>query len=628
MDLPIDRNQNSISPVAQSVEQLAVNQLVGGSSPSRGASSSTSLRTAQRRRFSEWHANPPVLVSRSFQSDYNGPFPAACLAARHSNFALLRTRFGPMSTNRFSFNCRVSRIHLSKGFSVGLVGLTAFFSCALAGVLLGIPEPNVHDEFSYLLAADTFSQGRLTNPTHPLWVHFESFHINHEPTYMSKYQPAQGLILAFGKVVGGHPIIGVWLSMALMSAAVCWMLHAWLPARWALLGGLLTIIHPYTGAASYWAQSYWGGAIPAAGGALLLGGVRRAVRTPRSIDAVLMGVGMVILANSRPYEGFVLAIPVGLALLSGLVGSRRPAAKAAIKQILLPLALVGVISTACMAYYNARITGSASRLPYLVHQEQYDMFAYFIWQKLPPEPLYRHKVIRDYHAEYELPLYREKQTLGGFFKVNYAMLMMYGLLCGNVFLIPLIGSARSLIAWCWDNRWGRLALLTYVFFALGVMLESVTSLHYWAPITALFYFFVIQGLRLWRARNHRVGQAVLCAVLLLGVMVGGINAYHSWKSRDPSTPHLQRARLLHRLNQGKDRHLIVVSYGPKHSYNREWVYNEADIDGSKVVWARAMDLKENCKLVDYFKDRVIWSLEIDQDDAPIHLKPFSKQSCL
>jgi hypothetical protein len=280
-----------------------------------------------------------------------------------------------------------------------------------------------------------------------------------------------------------------------------------------------------------------------------------------------------------------------------------------------------------MAYYNYRITGNALQIPFLLHEQTYGMSAHFIWQRLPPKPIFRHKIIEDFHAQYELPVYYEKHSIAGFFKINFAAMMMYLLVAGSVFTIPLIGSAREILSWSWNSRWGRFALSIYVFFILGMMLETYLSPHYFAPITALNYFFVLQGIRLWRARDHRVGKLVLLLLPFLALTVLAINTYQSMAAHNDFAPALQRARLLKQLNQRKDQHLILVTYGPNHSYHKEWVYNEADIDGSKVVWARDMGLKENCKLIEYFKGRMVWSLEIDHDEAPIKLNHFSEQSC-
>src|SRR5579864_4336545 len=146
--------------------------------------------------------------------------------------ALLRPQTGSRFFSRAERAFNLFACH--RVLSVFLVWITALALRAILLPILPVPEPIVHDEFGYLLAADTFAHGRLTNRTPPMWPHFETFSILMKPTYQCYGQPGQGLLLALGKVIFGHPFWGVWLSVGVMCASITWMLQGWLAPEWAL----------------------------------------------------------------------------------------------------------------------------------------------------------------------------------------------------------------------------------------------------------------------------------------------------------------------------------------------------------------------------------------------------------
>jgi hypothetical protein len=489
--------------------------------------------------------------------------------------------------------------------------------------LLHVPVPAIHDEYSYLLMGDTFAHGRLANPPHSMWLSFETFHVNWFPTYSSIYPPAQGALLAIGQLLGS-PWIGVLLSTAAMCSAITWMLQAWMPSRWAFLGGILAAVK--FGVASYWMNSYWGGAAAAIGGALVLGALGRISRRPSASNGVVLGLGVAILANSRPYEGMLFCIPAAAWFIWWLVTTKKPASAHSAASLLAPIKvlvsvfIVFVATTAFMGYYNWRLTGNALLMPHALRTRTYHSSALFLWEHSRPPLHYTNQQFEDFYNGWERENYRHtwedvwRVSLEKLDRGSYTFFWW-----GVVLLAP----AAPFV---FRDKKMRLLLATIFIGALGVFAVIWSFAHYAAPFTCVIVALLVQSIRHLRTMtvaNWPLGRWLSRAtILLLLIETASYPARHQcdplvWTCQgDPS-----RAAIQTRLSHEPGKHLIIVRYEPDHNIHDEWVYNGADINAAKVLWARELDEPQNAKLLAYFKDRTAWLVEPDNDNT--ELVPYS-----
>lgn len=503
-----------------------------------------------------------------------------------------------------------ARLAQRKGAVIFGAALVSIVARLLLLPLAPVPIPSNHDEFSYLLAADTFAHGRLTNPPHQQWVFLDTFNELQRPTYASVYPPAQGMVLALGQLLGS-PWIGVLLSMAAMCAAVAWALQGWLPARWALLGTLIALLR--VDLMSYWVDTYLGGAVAATGGALVIGALPRILRRRSLRDSVLMGVGAALLANSRPVEGLLFCLPVAVVLAIRLFRQESTDFRLKLASALLPAVLVLGCTAAFIGYYNWRVTGNALLLPHALINRQFGDYPIFVWQPLKPALTYanpqfagymtwgRHWFLGPSGARHRLTKYHEGWRF---------------------FLGPALSIPFLTLPWLVFDRRVRFLIIQALWCGIWLLLVNFFEPHYAAPLTAAFFAIIAQGirhLRQWKLKSYRVG--IFASRLIVVLAIARVFSPGA-ETVDPPLQgfNLSRARIAGQLQATPQKHLVIVRYAPDHNVFHEWVYNPAEIDAAKIVWAREIPGRDLKPLLDYYRDRQIWL--VNADAAHPQIEPY------
>jgi hypothetical protein len=492
---------------------------------------------------------------------------------------------------------------LARHKTLSWVGLGALVLVLRAAVLpiWPIPKPSIYDEFSYLLQADTFAHGHLTNPAHPLWQFFESTYILQQPTYASRFPPAQGIMMALGQVLFGHPWFGVWLSAGALAATLCWALQGWLPPAWALLGAFIGL---HLCLFSYWMNSYWGGAVTAIGGALVIGAWIRITRANQWRCAWLLGIGAVIVVLARPFEGLLLVIPALIALGMAIRTAR----------VWLPIALVGLAGASWLAYDNYRVTGHSLRLPYREYYEQYEIVPPFSFVSLSTSPrAFRHFDLESRNREtYERA--RDWRLLIDR-PLDWLTLLRY--YYGNlIWLLPVAVFAPVL----WRSKKMRfLAVLVGVIGAASLT-EVWWYPHYGAPFLAALLILLAQSMRYlrhWEYHGREVGRFLVSAmpVAVFMVMIASeaeaIATHRTVDQLQAKHAQITQKESIERqvLEKHPGRHIVFVSYAGLPSPHEEWIYNPADIDNAPVIWALDLGWTQNEKLRRHYAERSVWSFK-------------------
>jgi hypothetical protein len=362
------------------------------------------------------------------------------------------------------------------------------------------------------------------------------------------------------------------------------------------------------------------------------------MKTARLRYCVLLAMGVIFLALTRPYEGMLLCLPVVAILIHwALFGKNRPKPFALVKLAAIPLTLICAAS-AWLGYYDYRAFGNPLTLPYTVNRATYAMAPYYVWQSARREPAYRRREMRSFYYENELTEFSKIHSWSLFIPMSLGKVSTsVGFFAGFALLPPLIMLRRVLC----DRRIRFLVICVLILIAGNVIMVYLLP-HYLAPFTAAIYAIGLQAmrhLRVWTPELKPVGVTMVRLIVTVCLLSAGLRLLSGplkmhvpeWPTGNwttmwfgPDHYGTERFGIESYLERLPGKQLVLVRYAYTREPMEQWVYNLSEIDNSKVVWAGEGDFAGNRELLNYYNDRKVWLVE--PDATPARLSPYQSPS--
>ena len=282
-----------------------------------------------------------------------------------------------------------------------------------------------------------------------------------------------------------------------------------------------------------------------------------------------------------------------------------------------------MMTVAWMGYYNYRVFGSPLTLPYTVNRNPM-LWRHTLSGSRPGlNPYTGTRPYGVFIVGMNLSTTREftaALSIKALIKALEGVLFFAG-----IALLPPLLMLRRVLA----DRRIRFLLVCMAVLIAGLVVQIFLLPHYLAPFTAVFYALGLQAmrhLRLAKIDRRPVGLGWVRLTVTICIVLAGIRLFAGplhlnvpeWPASKwsfywygPAAFGAERYRVEKELEQLPGKHLALVRYSPGRPLLDEWVYNAADIDASRVIWAREMGAAENLELIHYYQDRHVWLVQPD-----------------